>query len=593
MGRTHTLPARHNELPAPTVEPPATSAAGPDAIWSPEGRVRFALTYVVCLATVAAVVALIWVWFERPALGVDDAYIFFVYARNLIDGDGFVYNRGGEAIEGFTSLLWTLICGIAFRVTWKPLELLLGLNIALVALTGGVVVQAVRALATMHRRRTWIAAAFGLALLTEFGYVTWNTLTLMDNALWSTQLTLLTVLSCLGDATSRRRSAGVALLTATLVLTRPEAMVWAPLFIVILTLRAAQRTTVRSALLVGLLPSAAFALTLGGLTAFRLVYFGYPLPNTFYAKMSPALGYTLSQGLRYLAGYAATLPLPFLVSAGVGLGVLHVVIRDRWLRTPGAPLLVPAAAGLALPVLTGGDHFSAYRFYQNVLPILVLGLAFTTLRVLPPFLAARSWPAAPRLQTVSALTALGLGLAAARAIELRLRAHDSQLRVEFHIAERERASGVRMSRLFDGLPAPPSVGVITAGGLKYEYEGDVVDLMGLNNLHIAHNGGRRIGLKNHAAFEKASLYELQPDLVAPTLVDRSSWRYSPGAIHGSFNNEVLRGIFDDAAFRSIYRFCLITERGPGRQPALAVWVHHRRLQELHQQPRLDVREFGS
>ena len=105
-----------------------------------------------------------------------------------------------------------------------------------------------RALAPTHRWRTWIAAAFGLGLLSEFSYLTWNTITLMDNALWSTLLTLLAVLTCLGDARSRRRSAGVALLTGLLVLTRPEAVVWAPLFIAILTFRAAQRTTVRAAL---------------------------------------------------------------------------------------------------------------------------------------------------------------------------------------------------------------------------------------------------------------------------------------------------------------------------------------------------------
>ena len=109
----------------------------------------------------------------------------------------------------------------------------------------------------------------------------------------------------------------MALLIGLLVLTRPEAVVWAPLFIAILTIRAALRTTAREALAVAALPLAAFALTLGGLTAFRLAYFGYPLPNTFYAKMSPALGYSITQGLRYLASYVASGLLPFLVSVGV------------------------------------------------------------------------------------------------------------------------------------------------------------------------------------------------------------------------------------------------------------------------------------
>src|SRR6187402_2180008 len=48
-----------------------------------------------------------------PLVGYDDANIFFVYARNLVDGHGFVYNAGGEHVEGFSSFLWLLICSAA------------------------------------------------------------------------------------------------------------------------------------------------------------------------------------------------------------------------------------------------------------------------------------------------------------------------------------------------------------------------------------------------------------------------------------------------------------------------------------------------
>ena len=383
MDSTAPEPAQRIALPAVRPERRATANVDSEMAGPAHRLLRFALTYGFCLVTVGAAVALIWESLRRPPLGIDDAYIFFVYARNMTDGHGFVYNVGGEAVEGFTSLLWTLICGLAFRITSKPLELLLALNIALVALSATVVVLTARTLAGAHRWRTWIAVAFGAALLSEFSYVTWNTITLMDNALWSTLLTLLTASTCLGDPRARHRSAWVAVLIGLLTLTRPEAVVWGPLFIAILAFRAAQGTTVRAALPVAVLPAVAFALTLGAVTAFRLAYFGYPLPNTFYAKMSPALGYTLGQGMQYLASYVASGVLPFLVSAGVGFGLLHVATRDWRLRTVGAPLVLAATAGLGTPVLTGGDHFSEFRFYQNVLPVLVLGLAFTTLRVLP------------------------------------------------------------------------------------------------------------------------------------------------------------------------------------------------------------------
>ena len=115
--------------------------------------------------------------------------------------------------------------------------------------------------------------------------------------------------------------------------------------------------------------------------------------------------------------------------------------------------------------------------------------------------------------------------------------------------------------------------------------------MGLNNLHIAHNAGRRIGLKNHAAFEKQNLYELQPDIIVPLVVNPASWSYSVSAVHDSSENRALRGIYGDSEFTALYRFCLLTRRNGGPQPALAAWVHRRRLKELHGQLDLEIREF--
>jgi len=52
----------------------------------------------------------------RPFLGIDDAYIYFVYAKNLVNGHGFVYNVGSERVEGFTSMLWVLICSASYKI---------------------------------------------------------------------------------------------------------------------------------------------------------------------------------------------------------------------------------------------------------------------------------------------------------------------------------------------------------------------------------------------------------------------------------------------------------------------------------------------
>lgn len=59
--------------------------------------------------------------------GIDDANIFKVYARNLADGRGFVYLEGGERVEGFTSLLYTIVLsgiyGLTGELDWSVVGL--------------------------------------------------------------------------------------------------------------------------------------------------------------------------------------------------------------------------------------------------------------------------------------------------------------------------------------------------------------------------------------------------------------------------------------------------------------------------------------
>src|SRR4029453_5831418 len=50
-------------------------------------------------------------------LTLDDAYITFRYARHLAEGYGLgAWNRTGEHVEGYSSLLWTLLLAGAARL---------------------------------------------------------------------------------------------------------------------------------------------------------------------------------------------------------------------------------------------------------------------------------------------------------------------------------------------------------------------------------------------------------------------------------------------------------------------------------------------
>lgn len=78
--------------------------------------VRFIL---ILMCTIAST-ALVWNNNMHSIFGVDDANIYFVYMKNIAQGYGFVYSIGGEHVEGFTSLSWTLLGSLFLRYQNTP-----------------------------------------------------------------------------------------------------------------------------------------------------------------------------------------------------------------------------------------------------------------------------------------------------------------------------------------------------------------------------------------------------------------------------------------------------------------------------------------
>ncbi len=76
--------------------------------------------------------AAILAWLNRLVL--DDAFISFRYARNLVSGHGLVWNPG-ERVEGYTNFLWTLLMAVPEGLGLDTVQTTYGLGILLVVLT--------------------------------------------------------------------------------------------------------------------------------------------------------------------------------------------------------------------------------------------------------------------------------------------------------------------------------------------------------------------------------------------------------------------------------------------------------------------------
>ncbi len=516
----------------------------------------------IVLGLVSLVTSAVWFTFESPATGIDDANIFFAYARNISAGKGFVFNAGGEHVEGFTSLLWVLICSAAVTIAGEPERLLLALNVALVSLT---VVACIRRLPA-----AW-AALFVALLLTDFSYVAWNTVTLMETALWGALLTLASLI-IVEERERGRRTWVFAAIVALMVLARPEALIWAPVMIALFYLRYGSPA-----------PAViAYVVTAMALTIFRVLYFGYPLPNTYYAKVSPSLVYSLSGGSTYLQSYILSGPIPFASAVAIVISTLHV-LHVRFKDHTSLALGVLAFMGLLVPVVSGGDHFDGFRFYQSAYPLLVLNLVHCARTIVPSYASRVTLriPYQPALRLAAVAVLLG-GFLSLRVVEWMFVDHRAMLGYEFDIAKVGRVIGREANGLFDGDEHLPTIGTITVGGLKYAYDGDVIDLMGLNNTRMAHNGGARIGLRSHAAFEKHTFYELEPMLLVP-LVQFSgdlSTLEAGNPVTGVALTLMLKGLLNDEQFRRKYQLAEVRKVTPEGEMALAAWYDRNYLDGL-------------
>lgn len=471
---------------------------------------------------------------NTPVVGTDDANIFFVYARNLAHGDGFVYNEGGERVEGFSSLLWVLINAVGYLLTDTPEILFLIINIFFFIL---LIHYGIKFIETelLHTEKSinnglsWYSLFFVAGLLSSPGFFFWTTLSLMESGLWTLLLLMsgLEVLSEIGKEAGDSKTGNIRLpiLLSSLILTRPEGIAWSLLFFFLYCYNRFPLTNKeKRKALISFLAIGCTSLTL---FIFRIITFGEPLPNTYYAKVSPNLIYNVKIGAKYLEGFFKdnflVAPL-FIASAALFLIILlkksaaeeHGFLKDKIQKRRLFSFSFMILFGVMIPVVTGGDCFGLFRFFQPIWPIFLLA----AVQIVSGLNHYQGGWNLRRYNGISKyLVFLLFFLVFSQSMDMKWnRIFRSQPVTQVELARDGRAIGKRLKELFK--ETQPMVGVYCAGGIKYGYEGPVFDLLGLNHHEMAHTSGKRYGLKNHAAFNKAVFYKNPPQLLIPRLDER-------------------------------------------------------------------------
>jgi hypothetical protein len=294
---------------------------------------------------------------------VDDAGISFAYARSLATGHGLVAQPGVPPVEGFSNPLWVLLLTpVIFLRLFDPV--LTSKALALM-LTAGSFFLLYRSLADLTGSR--LAAALPPILLAlDTSFVAWS-VSGLENPLYAFLLVLLFRLLVrerqAGPSPRRALLAGAA--AAGIALTRPDGVVFCILYPLLTPcVDRWQRALGRIAAY-----AATFAGLFGGYLAFRFLYFGDLVPNTYHAKgtpmgviltalltLGPDMRELIADLLHSVAGQAG---VPLTSALMAGCAVLAVRRRFRWLHGALlAFLMVSALPFLLLPY----DWMGEYRF---------------------------------------------------------------------------------------------------------------------------------------------------------------------------------------------------------------------------------------
>jgi arabinofuranosyltransferase len=258
------------------------------------------------IAAICGIVAL----FFLGRFAFDDLYISFRYAEHLANGNGLTWNIGQAPVEGYTNFLLVLILAVIHLAGVDPLISIQVFSVVLAAVSA--VLLARLALSLFDDKDS--GAARTAAILTSIAYcfnpfVWQNALSGLETTLFAFLILWSIVLLQRAHESGSSYLGGFFVATLSM-LARPDGILFGVLATLVFFWLSSRRSKVAIASLLGfVIPAILYEL-------WRIAYFGSPLPNTFYVKVSNAIN--VFAGRSYVSTFYKTeILLVILVIVGV------------------------------------------------------------------------------------------------------------------------------------------------------------------------------------------------------------------------------------------------------------------------------------
>ena len=291
----------------------------------------------------------------------DDTFITFQYARNLADQGMLTWNQELPIVDGFTSLGHVLLLALGRllgfdMVFWNSVlmfssfSLIVGLYLILTkelpfyAVMVGLVVMVLNADFLF-----WISRGLDAVLYAAAFFLAYAT---FESANASGRLGL---------------KVGASLLA--LAIMRPEGIYISSALVAYFWLSRSGKSLISAK--VSAFVSSLVVAGVVSLVFWRLLVYGHPLPNAYYAKTSASLWLEAKVGIEYLFDWV-TQSSGSLVLISVLAVVLGSKSRVRFLFVVGQ---------IAIVVLEGGDPHPGFRFFLPIVPLIAVDSAWVISRL--------------------------------------------------------------------------------------------------------------------------------------------------------------------------------------------------------------------
>ncbi len=425
----------------------------------------------------------------------DDAFTSLRYVENFVNGKGLVFNEG-ERVEGYTNFLWVMILS-----AFKLFDLTFHINLELpkfaqllstiIGIPVLFVVYIISKKVLQQKVNEKMAVALSLTasamLLFTTPFIYWS-VSGMETSLFIL-FTLLSFYYFIDFDNSKCR----LLFTIISVLNsflRPEGLFF---FLLLISFRSFKNfltldktsqikriklsfdKAIFNTLLIYSIPYIAYLI-------FRLTYFGYPFPNTFYAKTEFNIEFII-RGWNYYLAFLET----YLLYGLLYLPTLIQLVRLKTNLTENM-LIAFCLIYTLMIIFIGGDVLPIYRFFLTVMPLLFILFINSTVELIDELFKNKM-----QLVFKVFLIALLIGYSVfnylrntpemmeKRSYEMGLVSKMKIYAVHLkNVHNLNRYKKIRNEKEF-------SVAMSTIGAFSYYSGARVIDLVGLTDEYTAHN----------------------------------------------------------------------------------------------------------